>query len=97
MAKLNQDIIRRKNVLRHFKLKSDIIDELETKGFGINEFRTLSYMLDEIGVENNYSFEGIRKEFFDDLKNYEVIGSRKERDKLRNELKNLEPQQFLQT
>ena len=48
-------------------------------------------MLNEIGLENNLNFNEIRKQFFDDVKNYEeVIGSRKEIDRLKNELKNLE-------
>jgi hypothetical protein len=68
-----------------------MIDELEMMGFGINEFRTLNNMLNEIGGENNESFDGIRKKFFDDLKNYEeVIGSRKETDRLNYKVKNLE-------
>ena len=43
----------------------------------------------EIGRENNTenkTFEQIKKEFFDDLKNYvEILGSRNERDRLKNE------------
>jgi hypothetical protein len=70
-----------------------MIDELGIMGFGIKEFRTLSDMLNEIGGENNESFDGIRKKFFDDVKNYEeIIGSRKEKDRLKHELKNLEAQ-----
>ena len=50
-------------------------------------------MLNEIGMENNLDFDEIRKKFFDDVKNYEeVIGSRNEIDRLKNELKNLEVQ-----
>ena len=60
-------------------------------GFGNKELRTLFNMLNEIGLENNLDFNEIRKQFFDDVKNYEeVIGSRKEIDRLKNELKNLE-------
>ena len=60
-------------------------------GFGNKELRTLFNMLNEIGLENNLDFNDIRKQFFDDVKNYEeVIGSRKEIDRLKNELKNLE-------
>ena len=52
----------------------------------MQELRTLSYMLNEIGGENNQSFNEIRKEFFDDVKNYEeVIGSRNEINRLKNE------------
>ena len=37
------------------------------------------------------NFDEIKKKFFNDVKNYEeVIGSRKEIDRLKNELKNLE-------
>ena len=50
-------------------------------------------MLNEIGRENDYTFDEIRNEFFDDVKNYEeVIGSRKEKERLKNELKTLEAQ-----
>ena len=42
-------------------------------------------------MENNQNFDEIIKKFFDDVKNYEeVIGSRKEIDRLKNELKILE-------
>ena len=48
-------------------------------------------MLNEIGMENNSQFDEIIKKYFDDVKNYEeVIGSRKEIDKLKNELKIME-------
>ena len=48
-------------------------------------------MLNEIGLENNTDFNEIRKQFFDDIKNYEeVIGSRKEIERLKTEVKNLE-------
>ena len=60
-------------------------------GFGIKELRTLINMLNEIGGRITIDFDGIRKQFFDDVKNYEeVIGSRKEIDRLKNELKILE-------
>ena len=50
-------------------------------------------MLNEIGLENNLDFNEIRKQFFDDIKNYEeVIGSRKEIDRLKNERQRLEVQ-----
>jgi hypothetical protein len=50
-------------------------------------------MLNEIGLENNLEYDEIIKEFFHDVKNYEdVIGSRKEIDRLKNELKRLEVQ-----
>ena len=59
---------------------------MEIMSFGMQELRTLSYMLNEIGGENNQSFNEIRKEFFDDVKNYEeVIGSRNEINRLKNE------------
>ena len=52
-------------------------------------------MLNEIGLENNVEFDEIIKQFFDDVKNYEeVIGSRKEIDRLKNELKDLEDQNY---
>lgn len=50
-------------------------------------------MLNEIGLENNLNYDEVVKEFFDDVKNYEeVIGSRKEIDRLKNERKMLEVQ-----
>ena len=93
LAKLNQDIDIEQNKLNSLKIKLDMINELEMMGFGIKEFRTLSNMLNEIGEDNKESFDGIRKKFFDDVKNYEeVIGSRKEIDRLKQELKDLEAQ-----
>ena len=93
LAKLNQQIESQTRNLDFLKIKVDSLNELETRGFGINELRTLINMLNEIGLENNQDFDEIRKEFFDDIKNYEeVIGSRKERERLKNELKSLEIQ-----
>ena len=90
---LKQDIKVKKNDLSYLKIKVNFLDELEGKGFGINEFRTLYYMLNEIGLENNVEYDVIIKQFFDDVKNYEeVIGSRKEIDNLKNERKRLEDQ-----
>ena len=81
---MNQEIQDQKNNLNYFKIKVDILNELEIRGFGINEFRTLINMLNEIGLENNQDFDEIRKKFFDDVKNYEeVIGSRKEIDEVK--------------
>ena len=92
LAKLNLDIDLQQKILNSLKIKLDIINELEMMGFGTNEFRTLNNMLNEIGGENNQSFDGIRKQFFDDVKNNyeEVIGSRKEIERLNNQLKRLE-------
>jgi hypothetical protein len=91
LTKLDQIINDKKNTLDSFKIKVDIINDLETIGFGNKELRTLYTMLNEIGLENNLDFNEIRKQFFDDIKNYEeVIGSRKDIDRLKNELKNLE-------
>ena len=91
--KLNQQIYIKKSILSHFKIKVANLHEVETMGFGINELRTLTNMLNEIGKENNQSFNEIRKEFFDDLKNYEeVIGTRRDIERLKNELKILEVQ-----
>ena len=93
LDKLNQDIDRQQTILTYYKIKSDFINELEMRGFGIKEFRTLINMLNEIGLENNQNFDEIRKEFFDDVENYEeVIGSRNEINRLKNELKSLEVQ-----
>jgi hypothetical protein len=93
LAKLNQDIFMEQNKLNSLKIKLAMINELKMMGFGITEFRTLSNMLNEIGEDNKESFDGIRKKFFDDVKNYEeVIGSRKEIDRLKQELKDLEAQ-----
>ena len=81
-AKLNQDIDLQQKILNSFTIKLKMINELAIMGFGNKEFRTLNNMLNEIGGENNESFDGIRKKFFDDVKNYEeVIGSRKEIDR----------------
>ena len=90
---MNQEIKVQKNDLSYLKIKVNFLDELEGKGFGINELRTLINMLNEIGLENNLNYDEVVKEFFDDVKNYEeVIGSRKEIDRLKNERKMLEVQ-----
>jgi hypothetical protein len=91
LDKLNQDIDRQQKIRNYFKIKLDIIDELEIRGFNIQELRTLINMLNEIGRENDCTFDEIRNEFFNDVKNYEeVIGSRKEKDRLQKELKILQ-------
>jgi hypothetical protein len=83
-------------LLDSYRIKSGIAEDLERMGFGMNELRNLYDALMEIGRENNTgnkTFEQIKKGFFDDLKNYgEILGSRNERDKLKNEIKNLERQ-----
>lgn len=93
---LNQEINSRKGLLDYYRIKSDIAEDLERMGFGINELRVLYDTLMEIGRENNTenkTFEQIKKEFFDDLKSYdEILASRKEKDRLKNEIKNLENQ-----
>ena len=95
LAKLTQEVNDQRNNLKFLKIKVDIFDELEMKGFGITELRTLINMLNEIGMEHHQTFDEIRKKYFDDVKNYdEVIGSRKEIDKLKNELKILENQNY---
>ena len=91
LAKLEQDINNKKKDLSYFEVKLENINELEMKGFGIIEFRTLINILNEIGMEKNQDFDVTIKKFFDDVKNYaEVIGSRIEIDRLKNELKILE-------
>ena len=91
LAKLNQVIDDKQKDLDSFKLKLDIMNELELRGFNIRELGTLINMLNEIGREKDYTFDKIRNEFFDDVKNYEeVIGSRKEVDRLKHEFKSLE-------
>jgi hypothetical protein len=93
LAKLNQNIDIQQNTLDLLKIKVDILDELERRGFGIKELRTLINMLNEIGLANNQDYDEIIKEFFGDIQNYEeVIGSRKEIERLKNELKSLEVQ-----
>ena len=88
---LEKDINFKKKDLSYFEVKLEHINELEMKGFGILELRTLFNILNEIGLEKNQNFDVTIKNFFDDVKNYvEVIGSRIERDRLKNELKNLE-------
>ena len=93
---LNQEINYSKGLLDSYRIKLDVIGDLERMGFGINELRILYDTLMEIGRENNINnktFEQIKKEFFDDLKNYdEILRSRNERDRLQNEIKNLEIQ-----
>ena len=91
LAKLEQDINNKKKDLSYFEVKLENINELEMRGFGIIEFRTLINILNEIGMEKNQDFDVTIKKFFDDVKNYvEVIGSRIEIDRLKNELKILE-------
>ncbi|HEX6294778.1 MAG TPA: helix-turn-helix domain-containing protein [Nitrososphaeraceae archaeon] len=92
-AKLNQEIHDKKNDLFYYNIKLDFLHELELRGFGIEELRTLIHMINEIGLEHNIDYDEIRKEFFDDVKNYEeVIGSRNEIERLKKELKILEEQ-----
>ena len=94
-AKLNQEIHDKKNDLNYYNIKLDILNELESRGFGIEELRALIRMLNEIGMEHNLDFEVIRKIYFDDVKNYEeVIGSRIEIERLKKELKMLQEQTF---
>ena len=63
------------------------------RGFGIIELRTLFNILNEIGLEKNQNSDVTIKKFFDDVKNYvEVIGSRIEIDRLKNQRKMLEEQ-----
>ena len=91
LDKVNLEISAKEVSLSYFKVKIDIIDELERMGFGNKELRSLIKVLNEIGLENNLDFNEIRKQFFDDVKNYEeVIGSRKEIERLKTEVKNLE-------
>ena len=62
---LNQEINSRKGLLDSYRIKSDIAENLERMGFGINELRLLCDTLMEIGRENNTenrSFEQIKKE-----------------------------------
>jgi hypothetical protein len=97
LNQLNQEINYSKGVLDSYRIKLDVIEELENRmDFGINELRILNDTLMEIGRENNINnktFEQIKREFFDDLKNYdEILGSRKEKDRLQNESKNLKMQ-----
>ena len=91
LDKLNQEINYCKGLLDSYKIKLDIISELERMDFGIGQLRVLFNTLNEIGRENNKSLDEIKKEFFDDLKNYhEIVRSRKKRDRLQSEIKNLE-------
>ena len=77
LAKLEQDINIKKKDLSYFEVKLENINELEMRGFGIIEFRTLINILNEIGMEKNQNFDVTIKKFFDDVKNYvEIIGSR---------------------
>jgi predicted nucleic acid-binding Zn-ribbon protein len=76
LNQLNQEIISSKGLLDSYRIKLDVIGELERFGFGINELRILNDTLMEIGRENNTNnktFEHIKKEFFDDLKSYDEI------------------------
>jgi hypothetical protein len=92
-AKLNQEIHDQKNNLNYYNIKMDFLDELERRGFGITELRTLFNILNEIGMDYNQNFDEVRKKFFDDVKNYEeIIGSRIEIERLKKELKILQIQ-----
>lgn len=92
-TKLNQEIHDQKNNLNYYHIKIDFLKELEIRGFGINELRTLFNILNEIGMDYNQNFDEIRKKFFDDVKNYEeIIGSRIEIERLKKELKMLQIQ-----
>ena len=91
LDELNQEITVQETKLSNVRIKIDIINELQTRGFGNKELRTLFNMLNEIGREHNLDFNDIRKKFFDDVKNYEeILGSRMEIERLKNELKSLE-------
>ena len=92
LAELNKEIDYQKNNLSYMTIKVDIINELENRGFGITKLRILINIINEIGLEHKQDYDEIRKEFFEDVKkNYgEVIGSRKEIDRLKKELKILE-------
>jgi hypothetical protein len=93
LAYLNQDRDSVQKDLTYLKIKLERIEELELRGFNIKELRILYNMLNEIGRENDFTYDEIRNKFFDDVKNYEeVIGSRKEKDRLKNECKILEDQ-----
>ena len=93
LDKLNLEVTVQETKLSYFKIKIDKIDELERRGFGNKELRTLIHLLNEIGKEHKLDFNDIRIKFFDDVKNYEeVIGSRMETDRLKNEIKSLEVQ-----
>jgi CENP-B N-terminal DNA-binding domain len=98
LNQFNQEINYSKGVLDSYMIKLEFIEELEKMGFGINELKILYDTLMEIGRENINTtniktFQDIKKEFFNDLKNYdEILGSRKEKDRLKNEIKNLEMQ-----
>jgi hypothetical protein len=94
LSRLDQDITTQKNNLSYMTIKLDSINELEYRGFGITELRILINIINEIGLEHKQDYDEIRKEFFEDVKkNYgEVIGSRKEIDRLKKELKILEEQ-----
>jgi hypothetical protein len=89
LSRLNQVIKNHQNDLSSMKIKVDIINELEKRGFGIIELRILINIINEIGLEHKQDYDKIRKEFFEDVKkNYEeVIGSRKEIDRLKKNLK----------
>jgi hypothetical protein len=94
LSSLIQDIKTQKSNLSYVQIKVDIINELEKRGFGIIELRILINIINEIGLEHKQEYDEIRKEFFEDVKkNYtEVIGSRKEIDRLNKEIKILEEQ-----
>jgi prefoldin subunit 5 len=70
---LNQEINSLKELLDSYRIKSDITENLERMGFGINELKIVYDTLMEIGRENindtnNKTFEQIKKDFFNDLK-----------------------------
>lgn len=63
LDKLNQDLNYRKGLLDWYRIKLDIMEELDRMDFGINELRSLFNTLNEIGLENNKSLDEIKKEF----------------------------------
>ena len=69
LSLLNQELNSRKELLDSYRIKSDIVEDLERMGFGINELRVLYDTLMEIGRENisdtnNKTFEQVKKSFF---------------------------------
>ena len=93
---LKQEITNSRRIVNSYRIKLELINDLERMGFGINGLRILYNTLMEIGYENNIrnkTFGKIEKEFFDDLKNYgEVLSSRNEIERLQKEIKHLEIQ-----
>ena len=69
------------------------MNQLESMGFGLQEFKILYNKLMEIGGEHAIIYETIIEKFLNDLEDYEnILGFKKKVEKLQQEFSNLESQ-----